>query len=459
MSFTLKSRSNGATDPPYYPAGLDATKTYFVDIYGEPCFAVGDDAFDLACTLTKPQIELYLSDRASRGINIIWWAPVDNVYSPSPPANANGDSPFTSGNFQNFNTSYWNYVDYVMQRCLAYGITVMFNPAFIGLNNGVDGWGSAFYGQTDAVVQGYASFLGARYGSFRNLIWLIGGDADPNNAASYAKLNTFAVALKAADPGHLMTMEATRILEAGGFAPNLGYSSVEAHMIAYGSVQPWLDVNGVYQTVDSCVSGAQRCFRQANLPNLLIEDGYELETSHSITMTALLTRSEGYGAVLGGCTLGRLFGNGAIWPFNSPHNNTVGIGPPYWQDQLSSQGSIGQQLLGRLFRSRLHHLLVPDTSNATMTVGAASGSVCARTSDAKTIIAYLPSSQTITINMSKITDGTNLASCNWFNPQTGAVTNIGNLANSGTHNFTSPDSNDWVLVIDSAAAALRTPGS
>jgi hypothetical protein len=46
-----------------------------------------------------------------------------------------------------------------------------------------------------------------------------------------------------------------------------------------------------------------------------------------------------------------------------------------------------------------------------------------------------------------------------LNPQTGVVTAIGNIANSGTHNFTSLDSNDRVLVIDSAAANLRTPGT
>jgi hypothetical protein len=153
-----------------------------------------------------------------------------------------------------------------------------------------------------------------------------------------------------------------------------------------------------------------------------------------------------------------LFGNQQIWPFNSPNSGNSAT-TPTWQSQLSSAGSVGQQLLGKLFRSRSFHVLVPDISNVVMTGGSSGGSICARTSDGQTIIAYLPSSQTVTIDMGKITDAGSMANCNWYNPSTGAVTAIGGFANSGRRNFTSPDSNDWVLVIDSAAANLRTPGT
>ena len=241
---------------------------------------------------------------------------------------------------------------------------------------------------------------------------------------------------------------------------------VDAHRIAYGCVRSWLDFNWIYQPLESVLSGAQRCYSQG-LPCLLGEDWYELE--HSTTAAQL--RTEGYGAVLGGCTLGRLFGNGAIWSFNSANaGNGINAGPPIWQSQLNSAGSVGQQLLGKLFRSRSFHLLAPDISNAVMTAGAAGGSICARTSDGETIIAYLPSSQTfwdklisrnrtVTIDMSRITDAANLANCNWYNPGTRAVTTIGNFTNSGLRRFASPYSGDWVVVIDSAAANLGAPGT
>jgi Protein of unknown function (DUF4038)/Putative collagen-binding domain of a collagenase len=443
-----------------YPVGLNAAKTCFVDQNGNPCFALGDAPQYISEQLQKSDVELYLSDRASRGINIIWWIVADKIYQSNPPNDAFGNAPFSGGDFVGMSsqTAYWNYVDYVMGRCLAYGITVLFMPAFMGLS-ATQGYYNDFYGQTTAVIQGYASFIGNRYKVWPNLIYLLGGDADPNNAAEYAALNTFAVELKAADPNHLITLEAARFSDTSTgntAAPNGGWSSVDAHTIAYGSVQSWLDINWVYQTGPTVVSGAQRCYSQGK-PCLLGEDWYEGDDS----FTPQQLRGEGYGSVLGGCTLGRLMGNAAIWPFGSANSQdpaTITLSP--WQGQLASAQSVGQQLMGKLFRSRRHQLLVQDgTSNAVMTVGASNGSVCARDSEGKTIIAYLPSSQTITIDMTKITDSSGFANCNWYNPQTGAVTAIGNIANTGTHNFTSPDSNDWALVIDSAAAGFRTPGT
>jgi hypothetical protein len=115
-------------------------------------------------------------------------------------------------------------------------------------------------------------------------------------------------------------------------------------------------------------------------------------------------------------------------------------------------------------RSREFWKMVPDINHKAVTGGYGSGdqiTVTSRTSDGQTIIAYIPNGNatTLTVDMTKITSAGNQATCWWFNPSSGAASQIGTYANSRTRNFTPPDSNDWVLVIDDASAHLPAPGS
>jgi len=114
--------------------------------------------------------------------------------------------------------------------------------------------------------------------------------------------------------------------------------------------------------------------------------------------------------------------------------------------------------------SREHWLMAPDTTHAVLTAGFGSGatlSVAARSTDGQTIIAYFSDGNATakTINMSKITTSSSTAEAWWYDPQTSAATLIGTFPNSGSQNFTAPDSNDWVLVIDDASANLPAPGA
>jgi hypothetical protein len=431
--------------PIQFPTRLNSNRSAFLDQYGSLCFACGDAPQFLPSKLSSVDVEFYLADRQQRGMNLLWMIMANYAQT-----NASGDPPFNGADFTNFNKPYWAFIDHIMQRALTYGQTVLFMPMFCGISKNVDGYMASVKTSSDGVLKGYADFITDRYRNFPNLIWLLGGDADPNDVTLYAKLNTFAERIKSGDSTHLITIEGTRYREDGRFAPNGGYSSVDALTLALGSVPSWLDINWVYQTRDTVVSGAHRCYSQG-YPCIMGEDWYELE--HSTTPSQL--RTEGYGSILGGCSLGRVFGNNAIWAFSGATDPKL----PTWQSQLGSVGSIGQQLLGKLFRSRDFALLIPDTSNVVMTTGAVGGSVCARTSDGSTIIVYLPSRQTITIDMTKITDPGNTAKCNWFNPRTGAAMAIGSLTTFGSHDFMTPDTDDWVLVIDSVAADLRTPGT
>ena len=461
---TLFSRGSLSAYPQKFPVRLDPAKKFFIDVDGNPCFASGECPQLLVEALSEADTVLYLDDRALRKINLMWMIVADNKDGNNPPVNFNGDAPFSGADFTSFNEPYWQHVDFVINQCLLRGITVLFMPFFTGITS-ADGYHDSLLTSSSAVLQGYANFISARYAAFPNIIWALGGDADCQNTTAYSQLDVFARALKAANPNRLITFEAWN--RRGGTSGRV--SSTAGLTVGLGSVPSWLDINWVYTLAGNAISNSQAAYG-AGLPCLLGEDNYELENPGNGLTTALQLRTEGYGSILGGCVLGKLFGSGE-WAFNQA-NTGFAVSSPSWQSQLNSEGMQEHQIISRLFRSRAFQNLVPDVAGTVMTVCASGGCACARTSDGQSIIAYIPpftsiwpfwkgltTSQTITIDMTKITDSGNLANCNWYNPRTAAVTNIGTIANTGTHNFTSPDSNDWVLVIDSHAANLRKPGT
>ncbi|HEY4989538.1 MAG TPA: DUF4038 domain-containing protein, partial [Opitutaceae bacterium] len=440
--------TTGSAPPVVYPLKASGSGTYLVDQNNRPFFMVGDDAWALITQLSNADVETYLADRSSRGFNVLWVAAADNISQSNAPRDFAGDAPFDGADFTSEDAAYWAHVDYVIQRAQAYGITLMLSPAFVGLTSS-DGYLNSYGSSSPAVMTAYGAFLGNRYRNFPNIVWVLGGDADPANSTVYGNLSALATGIKAADPGHLMTFEASRF-DNGLPVASGGLSSLDA----WPGPPSWLNLNWVYQTAATVPSGAASNYARAPfLPPLLGEDWYELEHS----MTGLGLRQEGYGAVLSGATLGRIFGNNAIWTFNSPNAQTAG--DPSWQSQLGSAGSVGEANLGALFRSREHWKLVPDANHTVLTAGFQSGStlaLAARTSDGQSIIAYVPVGQIVTIDLTKIADTS--ANAWWFNPQTAATTFIGAFSTTASRNFTPPDSNDWVLVVDALSANLAAPG-
>ena len=439
---------------------LDPNRKYLINsITMKPVFVVGDSSWSLQVQLSDNDIELYLHDRAARGFNAIWVGLADNTYSNSPPHDFYGNVPFNGPDFTNENPAYWTRVDHTMWLASADGITVFASPAFVGYGC-KEGYCESYRRTPTEVVNAYGRFLGNRYKEFPNIVWVIGGDADPADSNVQSKLYALAQGIRSADASHLITTENYR-----------GSSSEDIWAEA-----SWLDINGVYMTPNDIPAKANRDYLASKHPLLMFEDWYEGE--HSVT--ELEVRKEGYWAVLSGCTLGRFFGNGSIWNFNWPAQPS-----PAWKTQLSSAGSVGQARLGSLFRSRQHWKLVPDIDHSVMTAGYDSRSlfrsaketsrstayrqtfrsdnmlsVAARTSDGQTIIAYVPSGSAskIDIDMTKITDSKQKTKCWWFNPRDGSTLLIGIFPAAGTRTFTAPDSSDWVLVVDSQDANLAPPG-
>lgn len=440
---------------------LDPSKSYLVSqVTGKPVYLQGEQAFELALNLSSnSDIDLYLSTRQSQGFNFIWMGATDIAYLVNSPNNALGNPPFDGAFGTNFDPAYWSHMDYVIQRAGVFGFTVLFNVAFVGSGSWgcteSTGWCPDLLAASDSTLTAWGVWLGNRYQNYPNIIWMLGGDLDLTDyPALEGKLGDIYTGIKSVDKNHLITVE-----NQGPIAPN-------SQDLWQSSGFTW-DLDFLYTGLSGMYAQASAAWtRSDHLPTFVGEDKLEGESDSG---TALQQRTEKYATLLGGSTLGLVFGNCVVWTFGYNYEYSGGgcsswTSSTQWKAWFSTPVATAAIEIGKLMRSREFWKMAPDLTNVVMTAGYGSGDTMAmdaRSSDGQTIIAYIPTgnASTVTINMAKITSSTNTIHGWWFNPSSAATTDLGTFANSGTHNFTPPDSNDWVLVLDDNAAGLPAPGS
>jgi hypothetical protein len=304
-----------------------------------------------------------------------------------------------------------------------YGITIMLFPVYSGYQLGSQGWGAEMQSASTSDMLSWGQYVGNRYKNFPNVIWCIGGDANPGSIQS--KLQAVLTGIRNTDPNHLIT--AHNAPESFGITPWAGQ----------------LDINDVYTYSSTLYSNDKTAYNYSpTMPYFLMEADYENEHGAS----QQLLRAQAYWTILsGGC--GEVFGNNPVWEFNTG-----------WQAALTSAGSLSMENLALLFNSRNWYNLVPDFNNTIITNGSGSSTTYATASsasDGSSIIAYLPSSRQITVNTNGLLDATVVAY--WYNPSNAAVTQLGSFTR-GTMTVTPPSSGDWVFVADAPSFNFGAPG-
>jgi Protein of unknown function (DUF4038)/Putative collagen-binding domain of a collagenase len=191
-------------------------------------------------------------------------------------------------------------------------------------------------------------------------------------------------------------------------------------------------------------------------PVFMVEANYEFENNiGQDPSTPEVLRRQEYWTLLSGAT-GQLYGNGTIWPFANE-----------WQNHLDTTAATQLGFVTRLFAQRAWFSLVPDQAHSLVTAGngitSAAGAVhlsdyltAARTPDGSLVLAYLPTSRTVAVDMTKLAGP---VSARWYDPANRTYDAIAGspFANTGTHNFTPAGANsdgdgDWVLVLEAVPA-------
>jgi hypothetical protein len=447
--FALLSVASPTHAAPAYPLKKSANNRYLVDQNNVPFLMVGDSPQALIVNLTEAEASAFFADRAALGFNTMWInllcatytggradaSTIDNIKPFT--ANVSGTSSY---DLTKTNEAYFVRVDHMLNLAAQNGIQVLLDPSETGsflsvmLDNGTN------------KCRAYGQFLGERYKNFTNIIWMSGNDfQDWRNANNDVVVRAVALGIRDKDTNHIHTTEFEY------------YVSSSLDDTNWNSI---IDLNATYTYYATYARLLQDYNRTNFLPNFMVEANYEFE--HAYTGNATLRRQE-YWTMLSGAT-GQLYGNGYTWPFASG-----------WQSHVDTPGATQFGYVTALFGPRAWYNLIPDTNHIVITAGFGTFSAAAdvnlinnndyataaRTADGSLIMVYMPTSRTLTVDMSKASGP---AVGHWYDPASGTYLPIAGspFANSGTRTFTPSGNNsdgggDWVLVLETNPPPIIVP--
>jgi hypothetical protein len=450
---------------PVYPLKLSYNHRYLVDQNNKPFLIVGDSPQGLMGRLSPQEVEEYFADRQAHGFNTAGWIDVGCAGRDFPDNTAaatydgilpftgyvSGGTDYTHYDLSKPNEAYFKRLDFAIESAAKHGIFVFIDPAeTIGWlatlrNNGLDA--SYAYGQ----------YLGRRYGKHANVGWISGNDfilwripADDALALAVAK------GIQSIAPHQLQTVE-------------INYNTSSS--LDDRAWAPIISLNGTYTYAATYIQMLHSYHQMPVMPAYLVEAHYDQEEVGTPTDygTPEVLRRQEYWAMLSGGT-GQFYGNRYTWSLT-----------PGWDSYLDTLGVTQMEIWKGFFSSLPWQDLVPDEQHTTLTAGYGTfGSdeihldkerldasyalkvsesdyaTAARTTDGAFVVVYLPTSRTVTINMSRMRSA---ASAEWLDPTNGDRETIsgGPFPNSGSKEFTPPKQNhardsDWVLLLNATAA-------
>jgi Protein of unknown function (DUF4038)/Putative collagen-binding domain of a collagenase len=415
------------------PLSVGANRFNLVDNQNQPIFISGDAGWSIFTGINQNDADLYLAKRVSKGMNFILANAIEARFNG--PVNEFGQFPFADMNrpFINPNERYWQNVDYVMTRADEMGVYVFLFPAYLGFAGSQDGWYRQLIDAGTDTAYRYGRFIGNRYKNFGNLIWTLGGDRDIGEA--YSVTNALISGIRSTDAKQLVTAHA---------GPNIPGART------YNDAR--LDFNTTYSYEPSYQRTRMDRAERGDLPTFLFEDNYE---NRSPT-TAQTQRAQKYWSVLSGGS-GALMGNFPLWQF---------LGK--WRDQLDSKLAFDMQRLKQVFQARNWTQLRADFDNQYVTQGRGSYGqldyvAAAATTDRRLMMAYLPSSRSVQINLGRFSAP---VFGKWFDPSSGRMIQIwdGVRSNSGFTTVAPPSTNDsgfsdWVLIVEADYRGNKTDAS
>lgn len=446
-----------------------------------PFLWIGDTAWGLFQQLKREEVDAYLDNRKALGFTVVqavihWYPHGGGMPSgPTNATNAYGFPPFTGsdsapdparpalvpGGSPQSPNDYWDHADYVVEAVRKRGMYLALLPTW-GRATVAGQFGEASTIFNEERARAYGEFLGARYRSQPNIIWVLGGDVkaqtdgfDKNQVpTSFDKRPVFramAEGIGAGVTGRKLAWDKPDGWDAlfMTYHPDgdpLANSSTWFHSDA------WLDANGVevWREVDQVypVMLNDYALKSPVKPSLFLEGSYEFGSYRSGcgSVTPVMVRRQAYHTFFAGGA-GHTYGAGPIWAMR-------GTGGDYncgytWQQALAFPAATQFATIARKFLERYNWASWrPDGSLINGVGDKASLKTGVIAADDRLALVYFADASATRIrNRLK-----GKVEARWFDPRSGEESSAGAFAEGEERSMLPPDRwEDAVLILEAAS--------
>ncbi len=424
---------------------------------GQPFFWLGDTGWELFHRLTIPEISQYLENRSSKGFNVIQavaLAEFDGLRK----VNRYGQLPFLNNDPNSPNEHYFELLDTVISIAQQKNMFIGLLPTWG--DKVTAGWGIGPVIFDSITAYHYGLWIGHRYKSRPNIIWILGGDRPAKN-----EKNNWIPIWRSMARG---IKEATQNNCFITYHPSGGSYSTSQFL----NSEPWLDMNMIQSGHGgghdvNCWELIKRDWsKKPTKPTLDGEPNYEDHpvnpwpkwNTDSGYYRAYDVRKQLYRSVFAGAC-GVTYGHHAIWQFMSAYEEAINYPDRGWINALDRPGSFQAGYLKKLMESRPFIDRISDPGIILDSPGIKGEHIESfRSMDSSYAMIYIPIGRTLHLNPNYL-DGRKINAW-WYNPRTGSSTSIENFNSQIV--LTSPTlgvQNDWVLVLDDSRFKFNSPGS
>lgn len=418
---------------------------------GKPFFYLADTGWELFHRLDRDQAAYYLKRRAEQGFTVIQavvLAEFDGLHVPNP----YGDLPLLNDNPATPNENYFRHVDYIIDKAAEYHMTIALLPTW-GDKIWRGSWGKGPEVFTSANSKAYGKWIAERYKKKTNIIWVVGGDRNPQNEEQVNTWRNMALGIREG-----LGTEGKSLISFHPQPNELGSAE-------WFHKDEWLSFNMFQNGHCRNTPVYNKIYAVYNLqPTKPVMDAEPIYEDHPVcfnarelgTSNAYDIRLYAYLDVFSGA-FGHTYGCHDIWQFYSPYREAVNGPHIYWQEAMELPGANQMIFLRKLVESRPFLDRIPDQSVVVENNEAAAERIQATRGKDYAFI-YVATGKPFTVVLGKISGATLNAA--WYNPRKGEIIKLAGINNTGKQKFNPPSTGygqDWVLILDDAAKNYVLP--